>query len=120
MWPQARIRRSSGRTPLMLFCSFHFLVFFSAVFAIYWTLDRRVARTAAFLLAAGYLGYKSFTYWETVHFGFGQLENWKHWLDALNRQFGLAVSVCVAVIQSRFLGVHQARVWLLLMVSFCF
>jgi len=88
----------------MLFCSFHFLVFFSVVFAVYWTLDRRATRVAAFLLAAAYLGYRAI----------GNVQAGLDW------QIGLALSVCVAVVQTRFLGVHQARVWLLLLVSFCF
>jgi alginate O-acetyltransferase complex protein AlgI len=88
----------------MLFCSFHFLAFFTAVFTVYWILDRRAEKVAAFLIAAAFLGYRGCS---------GTAIN-------LDWQVGLALSICVAVVQSRFVGVHQARVWLLLMASFCF
>jgi alginate O-acetyltransferase complex protein AlgI len=108
----------------MLFCSIHFLVFFTVVFAVYWTLDRRAAKAAAFLLASAYLIYRVFHHLTLGHgadfFGTPVQGPPPHWPNVLDWQFGLALSVCIAVVQSRFLGVHQARVWLLLMVSFCF
>jgi len=104
----------------MLFCSSEFLVFFSIVFVVYWTMDRRWLKAGSLLVAAAYLASRTYGHWSSAGWEFAQLEAWNKWLGGLDWQFGLAAGVCVSVVLSRFLGVHQARVWLLLLVSFCF
>jgi alginate O-acetyltransferase complex protein AlgI len=104
----------------MLFCSPQFLIFFSAVFLVYWTMDRRWFRTSLCLVASAYVAYRSYRYSASAGWSFGQLDFWKGWIDGFDWQFGLAAAIGISILQSRWIGIHQARVWLLLMVSFCF
>jgi alginate O-acetyltransferase complex protein AlgI len=104
----------------MLFCSQQFLVFFAVVFVVYWTLDRRWARAAWMLLAVAYVGYTFASFWAPLEWALESAAHWQGWGESLGWPWGLAVSALGTTVLVRVLGVQRARVWLLLLASFCF
>jgi alginate O-acetyltransferase complex protein AlgI len=104
----------------MLFCSQQFLIFFAALFLAYWTLDRLWGRAICFALAAGYVGWEFADFWSAAGWALDSANCWHQWAQARDWPWGLAVSVAVTAVLAIYCGADRARVWLLLLASFCF
>jgi alginate O-acetyltransferase complex protein AlgI len=99
----------------MLFCSQQFLLFFCLVFFAYWTMPAKRVRVFFSLLAGAGFGYLTWNYlkqvgssdWQTVL----AQTNWFYWLTGI---------ILISTLLARRIGHDRARVWLLLLASFCF
>jgi alginate O-acetyltransferase complex protein AlgI len=132
----------------MNFCTLSFFLFFVAVFTVYWAISGRKARAVIVLATGSYFLYATWRFLSAVPWS-SLISSWGdgtfaladvgqlfqnavtfHWyrdiLDAAVAPgyavavYWLAGIVFIATSLSLWIGHHQARVWLLLMVSFYF
>src|SRR5437763_667425 len=105
----------------MLFCSQQFLVFFAAVFTVYWAMRSSWARIATCIGVVSYWTWSES--WKPLVAAWGE----GSFFEVVNRLLGapsagdwlagiLLLSVCLAY----RVGANRARVWLLLLTSFYF
>lgn len=99
----------------MLFCSQQFLLFFCLVFFAYWTMPAKRVRACFSLLAGAGFGYLSWNYLKHVSSADWQAvlaqTNWFYWLSGI---------IFSSTLLAYRIGHDRARVWLLLLASFCF
>src|SRR5262245_31323281 len=110
----------------MLFCSRDFLFFFAAVFAAYWSMPSRKARLASCMLALAFLVAKCSQLQKLMIASGASLLNGdllnaiSGFLAGTTWQLWLSLIIISTALMAFRTGHHRARVWLLVMCSFCF
>src|SRR5947208_14918818 len=104
----------------MLFCSQRFILFFLAVFAVYWVLDRRWGRAASFLTASLWCAWAGWRALASLPVFPCPPDSVRAALADQGVPCALAAVVALTSAAAFKVGPDRGRVWLLLGASFVF